>query len=171
MACDGARSGGGCRGRKGLRSGCHSRAFPGVAGAARRGYSSRSTYRSPRANARHPVASGGVMLSDPLFEPSAGMSRRDFLARSLTAGVGLAAANLTWETLAARDAGAASAADLPELTKFLSRDQVADLLKTALAAGGEFAEVYGEYTINTGIRLDEMKVKSVDYNILSGVGI
>jgi TldD protein len=111
------------------------------------------------------------MVSDPLFEPSAAMSRRGFMARSLTAGVGLAAANLTWETLAAREAGAASMADLPELTKFLSRDQVADLLKTALAAGGEFAEVYGEYTINTGIRLDEMKVKSVDYNILSGVGI
>ncbi|HEX7881075.1 MAG TPA: DNA gyrase modulator, partial [Candidatus Eisenbacteria bacterium] len=111
------------------------------------------------------------MLSDPLFEPSAGISRRKFLARSLTAGVGLAAANLTWETLAAREAGGATAADLPELTKFLSRDQVAELIRTALTAGGEFAEVYAEYTINTGIRLDEKKVKSVDYNILSGVGI
>jgi len=112
------------------------------------------------------------MLSDPLFDFATGaLTRREFLGRSLMAGVGAAAAGLTWDTLAARDASAAGGNQLPELTKFLSRDQVADILKAALSAGGQFAEVYAEYTINTGIRLDEKKVKSIDYNILSGVGI
>ena len=112
------------------------------------------------------------MLSDPFLDKSTGgLSRREFLGRSLLAGVGAATAGLTWETLSAREAGAAAGNQLPELSRFLGRDQVSELLKTALSAGGEFAEVYAEYTINTGIRLDEKKVKSIDYNILSGVGI
>lgn len=110
-------------------------------------------------------------MSEPfsLFDPGR-LSRRQFLGRSMAAGVGAAAAGLTWEALVARQAAAAPAA-LPPLSQFLSQDLVRDLLKLALAGGGEFAEIYGEYTINTAIQIDESKVKNLQYGILSGVGV
>src|SRR5262249_40603158 len=116
---------------------------------------------------------GGSMVSDSFsfFDPGR-LSRRAFFSRSLSAGISVAAASMTWEALMARYALAAPASgELPEVSTFLSGDQVAEVLKLALSRGGEFAEVYGEYTINTGIRLDESKIKSLEYGILSGVGV
>lgn len=111
-----------------------------------------------------------VMDSFSFFDPSR-LSRRQFLGRSAVVGVGAAAAAMTWDMMAARHASAEPVNKLPALTSFLSRDQVSELLKIALSKGAEFGEVYGEYTVNTGIRLDESKVKSFEYGILSGVGI
>lgn len=88
----------------------------------------------------------------------------------MAAGVGAATASLTWDALVARQA-AAAATVLPPLSEFLPGDMVGELLKLALSGGGEFAEVYGEYTINTAIQIDESKVKNLQYGILSGVGI
>jgi TldD protein len=57
------------------------------------------------------------------------------------------------------------------VTSFLKQDQVSELLKIGRSKGAEFAEVYGEYTINTAFVLDENELRQVQYGILSGVGI
>src|SRR5262245_24090788 len=92
------------------------------------------------------------------FDPGR-LSRRQFLSRSVSVGVGATAAAMTWQALAARQAGAEPVSKLPALTSFLGQDQAAELLKIARAQGAEFAEVYAEYSVNTGIRLDESKVR------------
>lgn len=99
-----------------------------------------------------------------------GVSRRDFLRGTLAVGAGLAVSRLaldTWEPALA----AAAETQLPPITSFLKQDQVAELLKIATAKGAEFAEVYGEYTINTTFVLDENVMRQAQYGILSGVGI
>lgn len=110
-----------------------------------------------------------IRTSPGVLDPGR-LSRRQFLARSMAAGVGAATASLTWDALLARQAAATPAA-LPQVSEFLPGELVRELLRLALSGGGEFAEVYGEYTINTAIQIDESKVKSLQYGILSGVGI
>jgi hypothetical protein len=100
-----------------------------------------------------------------------GMSRRNFLRHSAAAGAGIATAHLWWNTLEARAEGAESPTSLPSVADFLSQDQVSDLLRRALARGAEFAEVYGEYTVNTSFVVDERLLKTAQYGILQGVGI
>jgi len=60
---------------------------------------------------------------------------------------------------------------LPRIGNFLDRDQIGELLKIALSKGAGFAEVYGEYTINSEVTLDEQKLKSLSYGVIAGVGI
>ncbi len=110
-------------------------------------------------------------MSDPrdLFDPSR-LTRREFIGRSAALGLGAAAAAMTWDSLSAGQARAA-ATPLPPLSQFLTRDQVTELIKLGLSKGGEFAEVFAEYTVNTSIRVDEQKVKSVEYGVMSGAGI
>lgn len=71
----------------------------------------------------------------------------------------------------AREARAADPTALPRIGDFLSRDHISELLGLALAKGAEFAEVYGEYTINTEVTMDEGKLKTLSYGVLSGVGV
>ena len=52
-----------------------------------------------------------------------------------------------WDSLWTRRAIAGTAADMPKITDFLTREQASELLKLALTRGGDFAEVYGEYTM------------------------
>lgn len=105
-------------------------------------------------------------------DPS-GLSRRQFLRRGLVAGATAATAPLWWRVLdaSAAEPAATQASALPDITEFLGQDQVAELLKIALARGGEFAEVFGEYTVNTAFSVDEQKLKTAQYGVLSGVGI
>lgn len=112
-------------------------------------------------------------MKDPfaLFDPGS-LTRREFLGRSVAAGISAATASVTWQALSARQAAAAGVVTpLPQISQFLSRELVAELIRLGLSGGAEFAEVYGEYTINTAVALDESKVKNLQYGILSGVGI
>lgn len=99
------------------------------------------------------------------------LSRRGFLKTSAALGVGAAAASLVWETLGSRAALAASAAGLPNLNEFLSQEQVRELIRLALARGGDFAEVYAEYSMQTNLSVDQGKLSTVEYGLLSGVGV
>lgn len=60
---------------------------------------------------------------------------------------------------------------LPDVSRFLPRDLVAELLTIARSKGAEFAEVYGEHTLSTGFGLDENRIKSSSYAISQGVGV
>jgi TldD protein len=87
-------------------------------------------------------------------------------------GVTASTASLWWKVLDASAQGeGATAATLPQVTDFLGEDQIAELIKLGLARGADFAEVYGEYTVNTSFVVDEQKLKTAQYGILSGVGI
>src|SRR5690349_4543879 len=98
------------------------------------------------------------------------ISRRDFLRGAAIAGAGVVLSRVVvdaWEPALA----AAAETALPAVTTFLKQDQVAELLKIARSKGAKFAEVYGEYTINTAFVVDENELKRVQYGILSGVGV
>lgn len=60
---------------------------------------------------------------------------------------------------------------LPSLSGFLGDDDLNELLHLALSRGGDFAEVYAEYIIDSAFELDEGKLKHVLYGIRQGVGI
>lgn len=64
-----------------------------------------------------------------------------------------------------------SKTELPSLSQFLCDDDLNGLLAMALSRGGDFAEVYAEYTIDSAFELDEQKLKHVLYGIRQGVGI
>jgi TldD protein len=98
------------------------------------------------------------------------ISRRDFLRGGIALGAGVAvsrAAFAAWEPVLAQ----AAEAQLPSVTQFLKAEQVSDLIKIGLSRGAAFAEVYGEYTINTSFVLDENELRQAQYGVLSGVGI
>lgn len=106
-----------------------------------------------------------------LETPNGGrLSRRQFLKTSAALGLGAAAAAAMWDGLWARHALAA-AGPLPELAELLPKERVQELLKLALARGGDFAEVYAEYTMQTNLAVDQGKLSTVEYGVLSGVGI
>lgn len=101
-----------------------------------------------------------------------GLTRRQFLKRTALAGASLATASLWYRALEAPPALAAEGmTDLPAVESFLGQDQVQELLKLALARGGEFAEVYGEYTIESNFTIDERLLKTARYGVLQGVGV
>jgi len=97
-------------------------------------------------------------------------SRRQFLKTSAALGIGAAAASALWDGLWSRDALAAAPA-IPDLAELLPRERVRELLTLALSRGGDFAEVYGEYTMQTNLAVDQGKLSTVEYGVLSGVGI
>ncbi len=99
-----------------------------------------------------------------------GFTRRDFLRGSLALGAGLAVSRIALDAWGPALAEAAES-QLPPVTSFLRQDQVQELLKVALSKGAEFAEIYGEYTINTAFVLDENELRQAQYGILSGVGV
>jgi TldD protein len=60
---------------------------------------------------------------------------------------------------------------LPDVSRFLPRELVAELLSIARSKGADFAEVYGEHTLSTGLGLDENRIKSSSYAVTQGVGV
>ncbi len=64
-----------------------------------------------------------------------------------------------------------SSSSLPAPGQFLPRELIHEVLRLALARGGDFSEVYGEYTVHTGLTLEEERLKSVEYSVSQGVGI
>ena len=113
-----------------------------------------------------------MIHSDPYghARDCASISRRDFLRGAAVAGAGVVLSRIAleaWEPALAAAAGTS----LPAVSTFLKQDQAAELIKLARSKGAGFAEVYGEYTINTAFVVDEGELKRVQYGILSGVGV
>lgn len=102
---------------------------------------------------------------------SSHFSRRQFLKASAALGVGAIAASAMWDSFGSREALAGPMNALPQISDFLSREQVEELLRLGLARGGDFAEVYAEYSMQTSLGVDQSKLSTVEYGLLSGVGI
>jgi TldD protein len=60
---------------------------------------------------------------------------------------------------------------LPSPGDFLPGELIQELLRVALGRGGDFGEVYGEYTLLTGFTLGEDRLRSVEHSVKQGVGI
>ncbi|MFN8179217.1 MAG: TldD/PmbA family protein [bacterium] len=108
------------------------------------------------------------------MEPSFSLgrfSRRRFLRTGAGLGLGAAAGSILWDALWSREAVAAAPLGLPEIDAFLSPDQVRELLQIGLARGGDFSEVYAEYTLQTTLTVDQGKLSTVEVGVLSGVGV
>src|SRR5581483_8776429 len=58
------------------------------------------------------------------------------------------------------------------LTRFgLTVGQIEDLLATALARGGDYADLYFEYRVNNSVALEERIIKSSARSVAQGVGV
>jgi TldD protein len=55
--------------------------------------------------------------------------------------------------------------------QILDTAQIKKVLEKALAKGGEFAEVYFEYRVETTINISENKIKTLNYGISPGLGV
>lgn len=99
------------------------------------------------------------------------LTRRQFIRAGAALGIGAIAGSMLWDSLWARRAIAGAEPGMPQITDFISREQAAELLKLALARGGDFAEVYAEYTMQTSLGIDQGKLSTVEYGVLSGVGV
>jgi TldD protein len=59
----------------------------------------------------------------------------------------------------------------PDLSVLLPRELVAELLALGRGGGADFAEVYGEYTTQSGFTLEENRLRTSQYAVLQGVGV
>ncbi|MEK7824637.1 MAG: metallopeptidase TldD-related protein, partial [Candidatus Eisenbacteria bacterium] len=59
----------------------------------------------------------------------------------------------------------------PDLSLLLPRELVGELLALGRGGGAEFAEVYGEYTVQSGFTLEEDRLRTSQYAVLQGVGV
>src|SRR5262245_66611264 len=59
----------------------------------------------------------------------------------------------------------------PDLAALLPRELVSELVALGTSAGAEFAEVYGEVTVQSGFTLEEDRLKTSQYSVLQGVGV
>lgn len=98
------------------------------------------------------------------FEP---VSRREFIKKGITGGVVISTYPL-WRHYAF----AATESDFQvNPINDLSRKTIEKLLEQALEYGGEFAEVYAEYSVVNSIYLEENKIYNAKRGIDMGVGI
>jgi TldD protein len=96
------------------------------------------------------------------------MNRREFLKKGAQSGVLIVSLPL-WEKL-----GCAATEDLgtgnePPIDS-ISREKLRKLLAAALGRGGEFAEIYLEYSIENSISLDEDKIANATRGLDMGAG-
>jgi TldD protein len=98
------------------------------------------------------------------FKP---ITRRKFLKTGLSGGAIVATFPL-WKLSAFSDPPQDFAVN-PAV--YLSKETLEKLLQVALQHGGEFAEVYVEYTVSNSISLDEDKIQGVLRGVDMGVGI
>ena len=95
------------------------------------------------------------------------MKRRDFLCVTAKGGIFAVASPAILEFLLREESRAQGAA-------FASADLQARLgrvIERALAKGGQFADVYLEEVVRTGISLSDGKITSVDYGVDKGGGV
>jgi TldD protein len=60
---------------------------------------------------------------------------------------------------------------LDALTSILTSENIDKILSQALSRGGEFAELYAEYSVINGISLEENKIRQAQSGIIQGIGI
>jgi TldD protein len=57
------------------------------------------------------------------------------------------------------------------ITNLLSAENIDKILAQALGRGGEFAEIYAEYSVVNGLSLEENKIRQAQSGIMQGIGI
>ena len=97
------------------------------------------------------------------------MDRRSFLRRGVQSGAAFVTLPL-WSRLLFPDGEVPSGLQVPEPFA-LSAEDLRKLLQVALARGGEFAEVYLEYTVENSLGLDEDKISDATRGRGDGGGI
>lgn len=98
-----------------------------------------------------------------------GFSRREFLKTSASgAALAVTAPPLAAMLLNSRDALAQVVASSDAQ---LDKKDIAKLLEIALSRGGDFAEVYIQYTTNSSLQLEEELIRQANYGVVQGVGI
>ncbi len=98
-----------------------------------------------------------------------GVSRRDFLRKSATgAALAITTPPLAAVLLQGKESLAAAVASSEAQ---LNKKTIRKLLEIALSRGGEFAEVYIQYTTRSSINLEEERIRKATYGISQGVGI
>jgi TldD protein len=98
------------------------------------------------------------------FKP---IKRREFIKKGMAGGSVIAAAPL-WKLFSY----SLPPPDVPTQSPIdLDQDTLGKLLTAALQKGGEFAEIYVEYTVNNSIGLDENKISTSSRGVDMGVGI
>lgn len=93
--------------------------------------------------------------------------RRKFLRRTILGGAVLAGAPIISSLLSG---GEAHAQEEP-LSGVFKREELSQILKEALARGGDFADVYVERILKTTVAFSEGRVESVKYGLDQGAGV
>jgi TldD protein len=57
------------------------------------------------------------------------------------------------------------------ITEILSTENIRIIIDQALSSGGEFAEIYAEYSVVNGLSLEENKIRQAQSGIMQGIGI
>ena len=96
------------------------------------------------------------------------MNRRRFLRRGIEAGAVIASFPILKNPLFGGP-GTISA-EGPSSGVIFPGEDLRKLLDIALAKGGDFAEIYMEYTVSNGISLDDNAISSASRDIEMGVG-
>jgi TldD protein len=96
------------------------------------------------------------------------IKRRVFLKRGIQTGAFVASFPL-WKHIGLINPEALLE-DVPASSLFPPEEELKKLLEIALSRGGEFAEVYLEYTISNGISLDEDKIAGAGRGVDMGAG-
>ncbi|HEX2866004.1 MAG TPA: metallopeptidase TldD-related protein [Ignavibacteriales bacterium] len=102
-----------------------------------------------------------------------GLSRRDFLKITGTLAVGATLANPVLNKVLAREAltGRASSYEFFKTLCGLDNLTINKLLSIALSKGGDYADLYADYSINSSILLEDRIIKNASRNISAGIGI
>lgn len=98
------------------------------------------------------------------------MKRRDFLKESAIATVGIASIPIWLKACQNKLQKIGSAQDM-EMLFNVSKEEMQKLLSTALSHGGEYADLFFEYRINSSVRMEEDIVKSASRGISMGMGV
>jgi TldD protein len=96
------------------------------------------------------------------------MNRRVFLKKGIQTGALVVSLPL-WKHLGPKGSEALLG-DVPASSLFPPEEELRKLLEAALSRGGEFAEVYLEYTISNRISLDEDKIAGAGRGVDMGAG-
>ncbi len=94
------------------------------------------------------------------------ITRREFLKRGVATGVTLVVTPSILRTILEAVPGSTE-----EIPGWLSKEDMEQLLETALSRGGDFADIFLERKVRTNIDMDEGKVRTVHFGIDQGVGI
>ncbi|HLP18129.1 MAG TPA: DNA gyrase modulator, partial [Bacteroidota bacterium] len=101
-----------------------------------------------------------------------GLSRREFLKINGTIAIG--AALITpgiGQLLADTPVSKQSAFSLFQEISGLDKATIDRLISIAVSKGGEYADIFADYSVNNSIRLEDRIIKSASKSIAAGVGI